>query len=168
MLIKGRATNMRRSFMARTTARYAGRAAVVPLMLLMAGCSGDDVQFEGKVFDLMGMNGATQRAAEPKMRERAPLVVPPSLDRIPEPGAAPESLSGDLASLNDPDRQKRTSRAELERQQAEYCKEHYELAKARGDDNADLARGPLGDCRASVLTAIQKWNSDDSDEDEQQ
>lgn len=142
------------------------RAALVPLVLALAGCSGDDVQFEGKVFDLMGMNNATQRSAEPKMRERAPLVVPPSLDRIPEPGAPAESLSADLAALNDPDRAKKTSRAELERQQAEYCKEHYELAKARGDDNADLARGPLGECRASVITAIQNWNKGDEEDEE--
>ncbi len=155
---------MARGFTRRMTARHAARAALVPLVLALAGCSGDDVQFEGKIFDVMGMNSATQRSAEPKMRERAPLVVPPSLDRIPEPGAPAESLSGDLASLNDPDRAKKTSRAELERQQAEYCKVHYEQAKARGDDNADLARGPLGECRASVLTAIQNWNNSEDDE----
>lgn len=150
----------RRSTARRMAARIGARAALLPVLALMAGCSADDVQFEGKIFDAMGMNNPTHRS-EPKMKARAPLVVPPNLDRIPEPGTPPESLSGDLAALNDPDQTKKDSRAELERQQAEYCKVHYELAKARGDQNADLARGPLGECRPSALTAFQNWTKDE-------
>lgn len=145
----------------RAAARIGARAALLPVLVLLAGCSGDDVQFEGKIFDAMGVNNSTKRS-EPKMKDRAGLVVPPSLDRIPQPGAPPESLSGDLASLNDPDRKKETDRAELERQQAEYCKVHYEQAKARGDDNADLARGPLGECRQSAISAFQNWSKDEA------
>lgn len=163
---KGRAIDMTGGSAGWQTARCALRAVLLPLALLAAGCSGDDIQFEGKIFDAVGLNSPTQRSAEPKMKERAPLVVPPSLDRLPEPGQQSESLSQDLAAINDPDRAKQTSRAELERQQAEYCKEHYEMAKARGDNNADLARGPLGECRASILTAIGNWTSgDDADEE---
>lgn len=148
------------------TARRASCAVLLPLTLLAAGCSADDIQFEGKIFDAVGLNSPTQRAAEPKMKERAPLVVPPSLERLPEPGQSADSLSQDLAAINDPDRTAKQSRADLERQQAEYCKEHYELAKARGDANADLARGPLGECRKSILTSIGQWTSgDDADEE---
>ena len=117
------------------------------------------------MFDLVGLNNATQRSAEPKLRERAPLVVPPSLERLPEPGQANGSLSADLAALNDPDKVAKESRADLERQQAEFCKVHYEQAKALGDQNADHAAGPLGLCRASALTAFQNWNKgEDADE----
>lgn len=158
---------MARGFAGRQTARRASCAALLPLLLLATGCSGDDIQLEGKIFDAMGMNSPTQRSAEPKMKERAPLVVPPSLDRLPEPGQQSESLSQDLAAINDPDRTAKQSRADLERQQAEYCKEHYELAKARGDADADLARGPLGECRASILTSIGKWTSGGGDADEE-
>ena len=156
---------MARGFTGRLTGRCAARIALVPLVLLVAGCSGDDIAFEGKVFDLVGLNNPTQRSAEPKLRERAPLVVPPSLDRLPEPGQGGDSLSADLASLNDPDKVAKESRADLERQQAEYCKVHYEQAKALGDQDADHASGPLGLCRASALTALQNWNKgDDADE----
>ena len=141
-------------------------AGLFPVLVLMGGCAAEDVQFEGKIFDAIGMNNPTQRS-EPKMKARAPLVVPPNLNRIPEPGTPPESLSGDLAALNDPDQVKKTSHAALERQQAEYCKVHYEQAKARGDSNADLARGPLGECRKSAITAFQNWSKDDDATDGQ-
>ena len=32
----------------------------------------------------------------------------------------------------------------MKKQQADYCKVNYEQAKQRGDNNADLAEGPLG------------------------
>lgn len=143
----------------RAAARIGARAALLPVLAVLAGCSADEVQFEGKIFDAMGMNNPTKRS-EPKMKDRAGLVVPPNLNRIPQPGAPADSLSGDLAALNDPDRKKETSRAELERQQAEYCKVHYEQALARGDTNADLARGPLGECRKSAISAFQNWGTD--------
>lgn len=148
------------------TARRASRAAIIPLVLFAAGCSGDDIQFEGKVFDLVGLNNPTQRAAEPKLKERAPLVVPPSLDRLPEPGQSADSLSADLASLNDPDKVAKQSRADLERQQAEYCKVHYDQAIALGDQNADHAAGPLGLCRGSALSALKNWSKGDDAEEE--
>jgi hypothetical protein len=142
------------------------RAAIIPFALAAAGCSADDVELNGKIFDAVGLNQKT-KSAEPKMAERAPLVMPPALDRVPEPGTPQEGAAADVAALQDPDKVAKTSRAELERQQAEYCKKNYELAKAHGDNDADQAAGPLGPCRGSVLTAIQQWNKDDgADEDD--
>jgi hypothetical protein len=53
----------------------------------LGGCGG--VQFEGKVFDYMGVSG-DRKQADPHMTERAPLMVPPNLNKLPEPspGAA--------------------------------------------------------------------------------
>lgn len=129
---------------------------------MLAGCAADDVELNGKIFDAVGLNTKT-KATEPKMVARAPLVMPPNPERVPEPGLPPEATAA-LAEVKDPDKMAKTSQAELERQQAEYCKTHYELAKAHGDDNADLATGPLGPCRASVLTAIKQWSGDDEDQ----
>lgn len=144
--------------------RGARLALLLPLVLAAAGCSADDIEFNGKIFDAVGLNTKT-KSTEPKLAERAPLVMPPNLERVPEPGAPPEAAAGDVASLNDPDRTAKTSRVELERQQAEYCKTHYELAKARGDQTADLASGPLGLCRGSILSAVEKWNKDEEAEE---
>jgi hypothetical protein len=140
--------------------------AVIPCALLLAGCSADDVELNGKIFDAVGLNSKS-KATEPKLAERAPLVMPPNVERVPEPGMPPEATATDVAALADPDRVAKTSQAELERQQAEYCKKNYELAKAHGDNNVDLATGPLGPCKGSVLTAIKNWTSPETDDSEE-
>jgi len=137
----------------------------LPLAFAMAGCSADDVELNGKIFDAVGLNSGKTKSAEPKMKERAGLVMPPNLERIPEPGAPADPGMNEVAALQDPDQVAKVSRQELERQQAEYCKVNYEQAKARGDNDADQASGPLGPCRGSVLSAIKTWSSD-SDDDE--
>jgi hypothetical protein len=121
----------------------------------------DDVQLNGGVFDAMGLND-TKKSGDPKLAERAPLVVPPSLDRLPAPGEAPPPSQ--IAGINDPDAAKQKSREELEKQQAEYCKVNYEDPKMRGDESVSSAEGPLGPCRKSVLTAVKKWNGEDEAE----
>ena len=154
-----------------STFRRAGmrlaQAAAVSCAVALAGCSGDDVAFEGKIFDAVGMNQKASKA-EPKMVDRAPLVMPPNPSRVPEPGLPAEGQAADVAALADPDVQAKVSKSDLERQQAEYCKKNYELAKAHGDDTtADLATGPLGPCRASAITAFQQWNKADEGTDGQ-
>lgn len=132
--------------------------------LLLAGCSPGDVQFNGKLFDALGVNGSSAPKV-PKMAERSGLVVPPSMEKLPEPGSG-HTPDVALADVKDPDNLKKVSHAELEQQQAAYCKEHYELAKLRGDLSADAAKGPLGLCRGSVLTALQKLNKGPSEDDQ--
>jgi hypothetical protein len=139
--------------------------AALLLALGAAGCSMDEVQFNGGIFDAVGLSDSTKsNSAEPKIAERAPLVVPPALDRLPEPGEQQAAPSSQIAGIQDPDAMKQASKAELQRQQAEYCKVNYEQAMARGDETTALnAEGPLGPCRPSALTAFQKWNSEDSE-----
>lgn len=145
-----------------------GVILAVPLCLALGagGCSMDDVQFNGGIFDAVGLSDSAKaklKRSEPQIAERAPLVVPPSLERLPAPGEQPASQDQKLAAIQDPDEVKKVSKEELERKQAEYCKVHYEDAKTRGDETAVNAEGPLGPCRPSVLTAIKKWNASDSE-----
>lgn len=138
-----------------------GRHLVLAALLAVAagGCSMDDVELNGGVFNALGIGANQEKAAEPKLAARAPLVVPPATDRLPTPGMPAEAAAVDVtAALNDPDRKAVIDKAELQRQQDEYCRKNYELAKAHGDNDAGLAEGPLGPCRASVLTAVKKWN----------
>lgn len=133
----------------------------------LAGCGGfDGVQLNGKIFDAMGVSGEGTKSGEPKMAQRTGLVVPPSTEALPVPGSRPDADAADVASLQDPDKLAVVSEAEKQRQQAEYCKKNYEEAMQRGDGNADLATGPLGPCRGSVLTAVQKWNKGDAADDD--
>ncbi len=124
----------------------------------------DDVQFNGGIFDAVGLSDATKvKSSEPKLAERAPLVVPPSLDRLPAPGE-PAPSQDQLAAIQDPDAVKKASKEELERKQAEFCKVNYEQAMGRGDETTALnAEGPLGPCRPSVLNSVKKWNSGDAE-----
>jgi hypothetical protein len=143
----------------------AGLAVALCVALGVGGCSADDVQFNGGIFDAVGLSDsakAKMRSGDPKIAERAPLVVPPSLDRLPAPGEQPASQDQNIAGIKDPDEVKKVSQAELERKQAEYCKVNYDDAKTRGDETTALnAEGPLGPCRPSVLSSIKKWNADD-------
>ena len=125
----------------------------------------DDVQFNGGLFDMVGLSDAAKvKSSEPKVAERQPLVVPPSLDRLPTPGEPAQAQDTQLAAIQDPDVVKKASKEELERRQAEYCKVNYEQAKGRGDDTTAMAaEGPLGSCRPSVMNSIKKWNSSDSE-----
>ena len=124
----------------------------------VAGCAPGEIGLEGKVFDYLGVGANSQTSRnDPKLAPRTGLVLPPSLEKLPQPGSG-EDTDATLASLDDPDRRKSIDKSALEKKQAEYCKVHYEQAKARGDGTADAAAGPLGPCRASIWTAMEKIN----------
>ncbi len=113
------------------------------LTLGIAGCGSDDIAFNGGIFDAVGLSDAGKaKTGDPKMAERAPLVVPPSLDRLPAPGEA--APSAQIADIKDPDEEKKLSRAEQEAKQDEFCKKNYEDPLARGDEVDDERRGSAG------------------------
>lgn len=151
----------------RSLANCAVRAALAVAVVALAGCSMDDVQLNGKIFDAVGINNTGSVKKEATLRERSPLVVPPGLENLPEPGSAGATQAAGIAEIKDYDASKQTTKADLQRKQDEYCKVHYEQAKAHGDNDADSAAGPLGPCRGSVFTAIKNWNESDQDEDAQ-
>ncbi|MGH6832393.1 MAG: hypothetical protein ACRECM_05135 [Methyloceanibacter sp.] len=71
-----------------TIIRRPGRAtllaAAFAATLALGGCGG--IEFQGKVFDYMGLSGDRQ---EPDVRlaERPPLVLPPNAKALPQPGS---------------------------------------------------------------------------------
>jgi hypothetical protein len=140
--------------------RVSGMRALLVAVAALAlpGCSAGDVQLNGKVFDAMGaLTGSNAVAGDTKIAVRPGLVVPPGLDRLPEPGSA-QVPDGDLAQISDHDRSKVVDKSALEAKQRDYCKVHYEQAKQRGDQTADLASGPLGSCRPSAMGLIDTFN----------
>lgn len=138
--------------LARFVRRFSGLAVALSAVSL-AACAPGEVQLEGKVFDMLGVNSTAQRET-PKLRQRTGLVVPPSLERLPEPGKPAESQDAVLALIDDPDRKKIMDKEKLALEQAKYCEQVYEPAKARGDPDADLITGPMGPCRKSALDLI--------------
>ena len=76
----------------KTIAKSALLAVLAVALPGLAGCSMDDIQLNGKVFDAMGMNTTgSVKSGDPKMAVREPLVVPPGLDSLPPPGSGKDA-----------------------------------------------------------------------------
>jgi hypothetical protein len=58
-------------------------AAALAATLALGGCGG--IEFQGKVFDYMGLSG-DRKEPDPRMAERPPLLLPPDLKTLPQPG----------------------------------------------------------------------------------
>jgi hypothetical protein len=130
----------------------------------LSACGADDVQLNGKIFDALGVSGNAPKSAEPKVAQRQPLVIPPGLEALPQPGSGAQASTGALAAIDDPDKKAKLSKAELQKQQDDYCRVHYTEALQRGDETADLAEGPLGRCQGSIFTAVKNLNKGDDDD----
>jgi len=140
-------------------------AAAAAIGLLTSGCDGggfgfDGVQLNGKIFDAIGVNTSSVKKT-PKMAARPGIVVPPDLAALPEPGTG-SAPAPEVAGVQDYDAKRSTSREDLEKQQAAYCKTHYDDAVVHGDQDAALAQGPLGSCQKSVLSIFK--SNDDSEQ----
>jgi hypothetical protein len=64
--------------------RALGLAATFLMSVALAGCGG--IEFQGKVFDYMGLSG-DHREADVRMAERPPLLLPPNLNQLPPPSS---------------------------------------------------------------------------------
>ena len=124
--------------------------------LALAGCGGDGVELNGKLFDWMGVsesaNSATKR--EPKLADRSPLIVPPNMQRLPEPGSegAPPDVS---LALNDPERLKAQAAADREKLHQQYCSGEKNWKERALDRNAPAARSPYGPCNQFIGDSLQ-------------
>jgi hypothetical protein len=94
-------------------------ALSIATLMGFGGCT-DGVDMNGKVFDWMGVSPAAQAAKkiEPKLAERAPLVLPPAGYALPPPGSGQQPV---VAIVNDPDQRKLAEAKERERLHQAYC-----------------------------------------------
>jgi hypothetical protein len=89
-------------FAAITRADRAPRlAAALACTLLLGGCGG--IEFQGKVFDYMGLSG-DRKQADVRMNARAPLMVPPNLQALPAPGPGSAVATARQDWPDDPER----------------------------------------------------------------
>jgi hypothetical protein len=59
-------------------------AGVLVCVLVLGGCGA--VEFEGKIFDYMGVSGTPGQEADVQMSARPDLMLPPNLNTLPQPG----------------------------------------------------------------------------------
>lgn len=124
-------------------------SAVVAAALALSACAGEGLQLEGKIFDWMGVSASALEGskAEPKMADRAPLVVPPNVNRLPEPGSGQPTANTDIAALRDPDQRKQAAAKERERLHLAYCRGEKQWKEKAHDPTAMGAnRSPYGPC----------------------
>lgn len=132
-------------------------ALVVPVALvcgLLSACA-DGVQLEGKLFDMLGVSGSDSKSRDPKMTDRAPLVVPPRLTRLPEPGSG-KTADASVAALNDPELRKQATAKERERLHLAYCRGEIQWKEKAFDQNSGANRSPYGPCPGLFSGATDK------------
>jgi hypothetical protein len=121
-------------------------AALAASALALGGC--DSIALEGKVFDWMGISGSAldEKTRDPQMADRAPLVVPPNVNRLPEPGSGKTGNEA-VAALNDPERKKAAAAKERERLHLAYCRGDIQWKERALDaDRYGNNKSPYGPC----------------------
>ncbi len=123
------------------------------LSALLGGCGGiDGVELNGSVFDYLGVGSNSQKAKEAKVAERQGLVLPPNLERLPEPGSGLAATGSIDAFPVDPEQRKVAAASEADRKHTEFCEKA--LQKARIMKDLSPVMGPKGRCDKSVLDII--------------
>jgi hypothetical protein len=139
----------------RCRSRIALTASAMISAATCSGCGFDGVELNGAVFDYIGISTAAQsKEREPKLEPRTGLVLPPDLERLPQPGEA-QAAAPPEAWPDDPDQRKAAAAANLDRQHAEFCREALWKARAQhGENNMPQIKGPKGMCNPSILKAL--------------
>jgi hypothetical protein len=137
--------------------RMAGRGtrwlacAASAASLLCSGCA-DGLDLNGKVFDFMGISAAAvaARRDEPKLAERAPLVLPPDSQRLPEPGSGQQPQTA-MAWPDDEEQRKAQEAKERERQHLAYCRGDIQWKdRALNPEDVNTPRSPYGPCPSMI------------------
>jgi hypothetical protein len=140
------------------------RAGVaVAVALLLTACA-DGLELNGRMFDALGISSAAidAKRAEPKLADRAPLVMPPDVSRLPEPGSG-QSPSVALAAApqgawpDDPEERKARDAKERERLHLAYCRGEMQWKKTALDkESVGAPRSPYGPCPTIFGDSINK------------
>ena len=128
--------------------------------LLLSGCA-DGIELNGSVFDWMGVSPAAQQArkSEPRLAERAPLVLPPDVSRLPEPGSEAAPAAAQVAWPDDPEQRKIREAKERERLHLAYCRGDAQWKERVLSKEPNAPRSPYGPCPSlfgNVTTNINK------------
>ena len=151
-----------------TTSRRFRRAAsaglrlgLLPSLLLCAavvlsGCAAGDVEVNGALFDYLGLGKAGPAKAS-QAADRQGLVLPPSLDRLPEPGSGAANASATQVALPvNPETKAIVNVAEQKRKQDAFCDKAMLTAKLNREIGP--VPGPFGLCNPSALQALNGSN----------
>jgi hypothetical protein len=138
-----------------------GLATVISGAALLGGCA-DGIEVNSPLLDAVGLStSALSKKEEPKLAPRAPLVMPPSTQRLPEPGqaqpqtAAAAAPGADPAWPKDPDQNRVTAAAKKKAAHDDYCRDGNWKERAKDNDFGGRS-GPQGTC-GSMFSVIGGW-----------
>jgi hypothetical protein len=136
-----------------------GMATLVTGAALLGGCA-DGIEVNSPLLNSLGVaTGALGQKEEPKMQPRAPLVMPPSTERLPEPGEArpPAVAAANPAWPKDKDQERVVAAGEKKARQAQYCRDGNWKERSM-DSGYGHTNGPDGVC-GSIFSVIGDWFS---------
>jgi len=139
-----------------------GLAAVISGAALLGGCA-DGVEINSPLLDSVGLStAALSKKEEPKLQPRAPLVMPPSTERLPEPGQAPPTAvaAANPAWPKDKDQERAATAGQKQAKQAQYCRDGNWKERSM-DSGYGHTVGPDGVC-GSIFSVIGDWFSGNS------
>lgn len=131
--------------------------AALSLAAFVSGCAeGMDVDFNAPILEAAGINLSGKKAANPDIPDRPGIVMPPSKDRLPEPGE--RNVAAAQQWPVDPDLKKKQDIAAAIEKETKYCREGDWSGKG-GIEEFDRTVGTKPRCRAQyVKDAIKKNN----------
>jgi hypothetical protein len=119
-------------------------AVLSALPAMLAGCAGDGIEFNGKIFEAAGLTQIGGSQKDPEVAQRTGLVVPPQTASLPVPGEGADVTASIEQQLpNDPQ--------QLIAQKA-AADEAARQAKCKENQNKTLEEG--GTPCNSILTAL--------------
>ena len=125
-------------------------AAIGAMATFAVGGCADGVELNGKVFDLLGISPAAMEASrrEPKLAERAPLVMPPNANRLPDPEATQTAATDQSNWPADPEQRKLAAAQERERLHLAYCRGDIQWKERalNSKDGSGTNLSPYGPC----------------------
>ena len=138
----------------RARSRARGFALAMASGLVLSGCADGGLELNGKVFDWIGISPSAiaARRDEPKLAERAPLVLPPNSTRLPEPGSGQTAQTAQTAQSttawpDDPDQRKSREAKERERLHLAYCRGDIQWKdRAMDPQGINVPKSPYGPC----------------------
>lgn len=118
---------------------------LISVSLTACGGGFGGVQFEGKLFEAVGLNEIGAKKKEPKVKQRGTLVIPPKTE-LPEPGKR-VVVKDNIQWPDDPDERKKREVELLEEKKKKVCKDVVRDRKhpLYDEEKAKLCSTWLGD-----------------------
>lgn len=127
-------------------------ASALGLAAAVGGCSAGDVELNGAVFDYLGVGSKSGGSNNAKVPERQGLVLPPNLERLPEPGSGALAAQQGETMPVDPEQKRVANATQAEAKHRDYCERA--MQKARIMKDLSPVNGPLGRCDKSIFDQV--------------